>query len=61
MRDGTGRDGTALLGQEDEGDEQRGHAEQQAVVGRAAAAHALLQFGNLGVKLVCRKREGEKE
>lgn len=31
-----------LLGQQDERDEQHGHAEQQAVVRRAAAAHAFL-------------------
>lgn len=48
------------LGQKDEGDEQHGHAEQQAVVRRAAAAHAFLQLGNFGVKFVCRK-EGKKE
>lgn len=39
-----------LLGQKDERHEQRGHAEQDAVVRRAAAADALLQLGNFGVK-----------
>lgn len=38
------------LGQKDERHEQRGHAEQDAVVRRATAADALLQLGNFGVK-----------
>lgn len=47
-----------LLGHEESSEEERRHGDQQSVSRRTAAADALLQFGDLGVKLIW---ETEKE